>query len=93
MTIRTSTDAEISPPRYVARVFDTARKIERGRLDFVLPDGRRFRAEADSAGPVTELVIHDPDIFARLIREGDLGFAKPMSMAAGPRPTFRPFWT
>ncbi|KUF09059.1 SAM-dependent methyltransferase [Pseudoponticoccus marisrubri] len=63
-------------PRYFARVFDTANAMARGRLDFVLPDGRRFRAEGAAPGPVAELHIHNDDLFARLIREGDLGFCE-----------------
>ena len=48
--------------------------MQRGRLDLVLPDGRHFRAEGADTGPVAELRIANPDVFARLIREGDLGF-------------------
>ena len=50
--------------------------INSGRLDFILPDGRRFRAEGPNPGAVAEVHIHDDDIFARLIREGDLGFCE-----------------
>ena len=45
-----------------------------GRIDFVIPDGRRFRAEGRNPGPVAEVHVHNDDLFARLIREGDLGF-------------------
>ena len=45
-----------------------------GRIDFVLPDGRRFRAEGHKPGHVAEVHIHNDELFARLIREGDLGF-------------------
>jgi cyclopropane-fatty-acyl-phospholipid synthase len=48
-------------------------RLEAGRLDIELPDGRIFRTEAKEPGPVATLVVHDPEIFARLIREGDLG--------------------
>ena len=48
--------------------------MQHGRVDFVLPDGRIFRAEGKKPGPVAELRIHNNDLFARLIREGDLGF-------------------
>ncbi len=61
-------------PRYFAQVFAVARRMQNGRLDFVLADGRRFRATGPEPGPVGEVVVHDPDIFARLIRDGDLGF-------------------
>lgn len=61
-------------PRYFSQVFDISRRVNKGRLDFVLPDGRRFRAEGSNPGSVAELHVHNPDSFARLIREGDLGF-------------------
>jgi cyclopropane-fatty-acyl-phospholipid synthase len=50
--------------------------LQNGRLDIVLPDGRRFRAEGSNPGPVAEFTVHDTDLFARLIREGDLGFCE-----------------
>lgn len=74
MTHLTTTKGQTGLPRYFAAVFDIALRISRGRLDFVLPDGRRFRAEGSLPGPVAEIVAHDPDVFARLIREGELGF-------------------
>ncbi|MGC9370811.1 MAG: class I SAM-dependent methyltransferase [Paracoccaceae bacterium] len=74
--ILTETRGQQGLPRYFGAVFEQAGKMAHGRLDFVLPDGRRFRAEGAGPGPVAELVVHDPDIFARLIREGDLGFCE-----------------
>jgi len=74
--ILTETSGQQGLPRYFGAVFDQAGKMAHGRLDFILPDGRRFRAEGAAPGPVAELVVHDPDIFARLIREGDLGFCE-----------------
>jgi len=62
-------------PRYFAQVFDIAQQMEMGRLDMVLPDGRRFRAVGKRPGPVAEMEIHNPEVFTRLIREGDLGFS------------------
>ena len=72
--ILTTTEGESDLPRYFAQVFKMASDMQNGRIDFVLPDGRKFRAEGKNPGPVAELHIHNPDIFARLIREGDLGF-------------------
>ena len=63
-------------PRYFAQVFAIAKRLAHGRLDFVLDDGRRFRAEGPHPGPVAEIHIHSDDVFARLIREGDLGFSE-----------------
>jgi len=72
--ILTSTEGQTGLPRYFARVFGMAQQMRTGRVDFVLPDGRRFRAEGKDPGHVAELDIHSNDLFARLIREGDLGF-------------------
>ena len=76
MDVKTTTKGEANLPRYFQAVFDTATKMQHGRLDIVLPDGRVFRAGGHGPGPVAELHIHNPDIFARLIREGDLGFCE-----------------
>ena len=72
--ILTTTEGQKDLPRYFARVMGMASSLRYGRIDFVLPDGRRFRAEGQNPGPVAELDIHNVDLFARLIREGDLGF-------------------
>ncbi len=74
--ILTTTEGQTGLPLYFARVFAMACRMNNGRADFVLPDGRRFRAEGRNPGPVAELHVHDPDIFARLLRDGDLGFAE-----------------
>ena len=71
--ILTDTTGQRDLPRYFSQVFDIATKINHGRLDFVLPDGRVFRAVGNKPGPVAEMVVENPDCFARLIREGDLG--------------------
>ncbi|MEM6939158.1 MAG: cyclopropane-fatty-acyl-phospholipid synthase family protein [Pseudomonadota bacterium] len=72
--IFTSTEGQRNLPRYFSRVFQMAREMQHGRVDFVLPDGRIFRAEAAKPGHVAVLNVHSNDLFARLIREGDLGF-------------------
>ncbi|EYD72496.1 SAM-dependent methyltransferase [Limimaricola hongkongensis] len=74
--ILTGTEGQDDLPRYFAQVFEMTRMIRHGRLDIVLPDGRRFRAAGGAPGPQAEIRIHDPDCFARLIREGDLGFSE-----------------
>lgn len=72
--ILTTTDGHKDLPRYFSRVFAMAQQMNYGRVDFVLSDGRRFRAEGRAPGPIAELQVHNNDLFARLIREGDLGF-------------------
>jgi cyclopropane-fatty-acyl-phospholipid synthase len=72
----TTTEGQVDLPRYFAPVFAKIKGLPRGRIDIVLPDGRTFRAEGPAPGYVAELRVHDPDLFARLIREGDLGFCE-----------------
>ncbi|MEO1603619.1 MAG: SAM-dependent methyltransferase, partial [Pseudomonadota bacterium] len=52
MTVLTTTKGQVGLPRYFAPAFETARGLNRGRLDVVLSDGRRFRAEGKKPGPV-----------------------------------------
>ncbi|WP_298921566.1 cyclopropane-fatty-acyl-phospholipid synthase family protein [uncultured Roseobacter sp.] len=72
--ILTTTNGQDNLPRYFPQVFAMAEKMNNGRVEFVMPDARRFRAEGKNPGPVAELHIHNDDLFARLVREGDLGF-------------------
>ncbi|MDG1377740.1 MAG: cyclopropane-fatty-acyl-phospholipid synthase [Yoonia sp.] len=74
--ILTTTKGQENLPRYFAAVFDVIQTLKRGRLDIELPDGRVFRAEGQQAGHMATLQVHNPDIFARTIREGDLGFCE-----------------
>ena len=76
MTIKTTTKGETNLPRYFEAVFAKSVDMKNGRLDMVLPDSRIFRAEGAGQGPVAEIHIHNVDVFARLIREGDLGFCE-----------------
>ena len=73
--ILTTTRGQEALPRYFVQVFAKLQKMQAGRLDIRLPDGRIFRVEGPYPGPVADLQIHNPDCFARLIREGDLGFS------------------
>ncbi|KEJ87998.1 SAM-dependent methyltransferase [Sulfitobacter donghicola] len=73
--VLTSTEGQSDLPRYFAKVFNVASNLNYGRLDFILSDGRHFRVEGTSAGPVAQLHVHHDDLFVRLIREGDLGFS------------------
>jgi len=75
MTVLTTTKGQKSLPRYFGPVFDIMRSLDHGRIDFRLPDGRIFRAEGQTPGKAVVLDIHNTDSFARLIREGDLGFS------------------
>ncbi|NRB20146.1 MAG: class I SAM-dependent methyltransferase [Rhodobacteraceae bacterium] len=70
----TSTDGQSDLPRYFIAVFDKLRRIKAGQLRIELPDGRVFLAKGALPGPSADLHIHNADVFARLIREGELGF-------------------
>ena len=71
----TTTRGQHNLPRYFATAFEKAQRMGNGRLDFALPDGRVFRVEGTGPGPVARIDVHNDDAFARLIREGDLGFS------------------
>ena len=72
--ILTTTDGQTGLPRYFSAVFKMMDALKRGRIDVILPDGRHFRAEGREAGHVAEITVHNPDLFARIVRDGDLGF-------------------
>ena len=74
--ILTSTDGQTGLPRYFARVFDQVKDLQKGRVDIILPDGRHFRAEGSKPGYVAEVRVHNDDLFARTVREGDMGFSE-----------------
>lgn len=76
MTVLTSTKGQKGLPRYFGPVFEVVQRLKSGRLDFRLPDGRTFRAEGKKPGPAVLVEVHNTDIFARMIREGDLGFCE-----------------
>ena len=75
--ILTSTEGQRGLPRYFAQAFARiARLLGEGQLDIILPDGRIFRATGARPGPGAVLQVVSPDLFARLLREGELGFAE-----------------
>ncbi|GIT91910.1 cyclopropane-fatty-acyl-phospholipid synthase [Jannaschia pagri] len=74
MDVITTPHGQANLPRYFGAAWQMLEQIRSGRMDVVLPDGRRFRHEGPEPGPVGEITVHDPNVFARLIREGDLGF-------------------
>ena len=75
MVVLKSTDGEKNLPRYFAQSFGVMKKLNNGTLDVKLEDGRVFRAQGLLDGPKAEFTVHNDDLFARLIREGDLGFS------------------
>ena len=74
--ILTTLDGQQDLPRYFKQAYTRATLLNKGRLDVVMPDGRKFRVDGTEPGYFAELHVHDPDLFGRLIREGDVGFAE-----------------
>lgn len=74
MDVLTTVKGQEGLPRYFAKVFEIAGRLGEGRLDFVMPDGRRFRIEGRTPGLAAEIRVVNPDLFSRLVRDGDLGF-------------------
>ncbi|WP_338551134.1 cyclopropane-fatty-acyl-phospholipid synthase family protein [Roseovarius phycicola] len=72
--ILTETSGQRDLPRYFSQMFAVAQRLQHGRLDIGLDDGRVFRVEGAAPGPVARVDIHNDDVFARLVREGYLGF-------------------
>ena len=74
--ILTTTQGQSNLPRYFGPVFDKVSQIKRGQLNIILPDGRHFRAEGAEPGFVATVEVHNADVFARTIRDGDMGFCE-----------------
>ena len=74
--ILTTTHGQTGLPLYFSNVFDALKTMKRGRIDIILPDGRHFRADGAEPGYVAEVHVHNTDVFARTVREGDLGFCE-----------------
>ncbi len=63
-------------PRWFEAFFSVLGRIERGQIDIALPDGRVFSAVGDVVGPAGRIDVVNPEMFGRMIREGELGFAE-----------------
>ena len=74
MTVYASTTGQKDLPRYFSVAFAQLSKIKHGAVELALPDGRVFRTQGQNPGPNARVDIHNPDVFTRLAREGDMGF-------------------
>lgn len=74
MNVLTSTQGQDGLPRYFRRVFKVLSGVKAGTIEFSLPDGRVFKVQGKEAGPVARVDVIDPECFARLVRDGDVGF-------------------
>ena len=73
---RLTTRGERGLPRWFAEVFDLLNGLQSGIIDIVLPDGRVFRAEGETPGYHGQIIVRNPGVFSRIIRDGELGFAE-----------------
>ena len=72
----TSTKDQPGLPRWFSTAFEYLKSIKSGSVDILLPGGRVFRVEGNQPGPVAVMDVKNPEMFARLAREGELGFAE-----------------
>ena len=69
-----SMTAQAALPRWCETIVALLRRIEIGTITCSLPDGRSFVAKGPRPGPEGHIHIHNPQLFARIVRDGDLGF-------------------
>lgn len=76
MDVLRTTSGQQDLPRWFQTVFTVLKGMRAGRLEIQLPDGRLFRAEGSEPGPSGRMNVRNPGVFARIVREGELGFAE-----------------
>ncbi len=76
MSVITTTRGQRDLPRWFSACMSVLEQLPSGSIDLALPDGRIFRAEGRSPGPAARLDVRDPRFFARVAREGELGFCE-----------------
>jgi len=75
MKTLTSTKGQSDLPKYFRQAFSVLRRIRIGAIEINLPDGRIFRAEGPKPGPLGSIDVIRPEVFTRLVRDGDMGFS------------------
>ncbi|MEM9782411.1 MAG: class I SAM-dependent methyltransferase [Pseudomonadota bacterium] len=73
---RRRTNGHGETPRWFETFYGVLKRIEAGRIEIVLPDGREFAAEGRHAGPTGRILVYDDDFFSRMAREGENGFCE-----------------
>ncbi|MEM9050134.1 MAG: cyclopropane-fatty-acyl-phospholipid synthase family protein [Pseudomonadota bacterium] len=73
---RTEPERKAPLPRWFETTLLVLQRIEAGRLEVTLPDGRLFEAQGTKPGPDVKIAVHDSRFFARLVRDGDMGFSE-----------------
>ena len=76
MEVITTTRGAKGLPRWFEASFEVLKGLDAGRVDIALPDGRVFRVEGKGPGPAARIDVKNPAFFARVAREGELGFCE-----------------
>lgn len=63
-------------PFAVRQAFNFATRLERGRLDVTMPDGKSYRFQGRDAGPEAVMIVHDLGFARRLASGGEVGIAE-----------------
>ncbi|MEM6487551.1 MAG: cyclopropane-fatty-acyl-phospholipid synthase family protein [Pseudomonadota bacterium] len=63
-------------PRWFESFYGILKRIEHGRIEISLPDGRDFSVQGDRPGPTGRIDVADDDFFSRMAREGENGFCE-----------------
>jgi cyclopropane-fatty-acyl-phospholipid synthase len=63
-------------PRWCEAVFSVLQQIDQGCMSFSLPDGRTFIARGTRPGPHGHFDVTNTQLFSRIVRDGDMGFAE-----------------
>ncbi|MEO1472284.1 MAG: cyclopropane-fatty-acyl-phospholipid synthase family protein, partial [Pseudomonadota bacterium] len=72
-----ATDRAAPPtPRWFETFYAILSRIETGRIEIRLPDGREYAVDGANPGPTGRIEVIDPEFFARMAREGENGFCE-----------------
>ena len=74
INICTSLKDQTNLPSYFRNIFKILLSLKIGSVEVKLPDERIFRVSGKIDGLNARIDIIDPDCFARLVRDGDIGF-------------------
>jgi Cyclopropane fatty acid synthase and related methyltransferases len=66
----------ILPSLIEKRWVETMRRLERGRLLFVAPDGRQMLFEGREPGPSASFILHDWAVIAHIASRGDIALGE-----------------
>ncbi len=76
MQVITTTRGAKGLPRWFAASFEVLKGLGEGRIEIGLPDGRVFAVDGAAHGPTVRLDVINPELFARVARDGEIGFCE-----------------